>query len=176
MQDNSISIWNSVANEMISNDLHEDALYYFNKILEIDHFNHEAVENKAYILDILGRSEEAIECVSSYLKHDSSNLYIWILKGDLLDVHHNNKVGALECFNRALTIDDRNEEAWTKKAYALKEMGSYAEAAECFGKVMRLMDDSPSITGYPLKYKENDQECYREISEEYNECLELMDH
>ena len=168
-----IKIWDRLANDMISYDLHEEALYYFNRILDIDSLNHEAADKKAYMLEILGRDEEALEYIDSYLEQDSSDPYIWIHKGDLLDIHLSDHKGALDCYNWALRIDLHNEEAWTKKAYVLKEMKKYSEAAECFQTVIKLMDDSPPILGYPVGYQENFQVCYREFLGEYDNCLKL---
>jgi len=171
---NKIAVWNGLADEMLLNDLHEEALYYLNRIMGVDPLNHDAVENKAYILEILDRYEEAIECVSSYLKHNPFDAIVWIINGDLLDVNYNDYKGAVDCFNWALTIDPKNEEAWTKKAYALKEMGLYAEAAECFREVMRLMDASPTISGYTMWWQEHGRDLYCEYFEEYKDCLKLM--
>jgi len=169
---NNITAWSSMANEMISNDLHEGALYYFNKILGVDPVNHRAMYGKANMLDILGRAEEAIECVSSYLKHKPSDAYVWILKGDLLHIHHNDYEGAIDCYNQALKINQESEEAWVKKAYTLKEKGKCAEAAACFRTAMKLFNESPDL-GCPINYRECYRGYYRELSEEYNDCLKL---
>ena len=172
MTNHSIEIWHQLANDMIGNDLYEEALYYFDRILEVDPLNHRAVDGKANMLDILGRVEEALECIDSYLEVNSSDVYIWILKGDLLYVHHSDYEGALDCFNRALNIDPNNEEAWVKKAYALKEVGEYAEAAECFKTAMQLFNDTLTLE-YPIDYWESSREYYRELSEEYNNCFKI---
>ncbi|MDD5510335.1 MAG: tetratricopeptide repeat protein [Dehalococcoidales bacterium] len=174
MKDNSIAIWQSIADEMINNDLEEEALYYFNKILEIDPVNHEAVENKAYALHILGKGEEAIEYVDQYLEHNPFDVHVWILKGDLLSDHYYGEEAALECYNQALAIDAKNQEAWVKKAYALKEKGSYAEAADCFMTAIELFQEK-DISEYPIEYQECFQGYSCELCEEFNSCLELMD-
>lgn len=172
MPKHGIEIWHQLANEMIGNDVYEEALYYFDRILEVDPLSHEAVNGKAYMLDILGKVEEALEYINNYLERNSLDTYIWILKGDLLHIHHNDYEGALECFNQAITIDPKNEEAWIKKAYALKEIGKYTEAAECFKTAMQLFNET-SILEYPVEYWECFLEYYRELSEEYNNCFKI---
>lgn len=174
MNSRSIEIWDQLANEMITRDLYEEALYYFNKMLEVEPLNSYAVEHKANMLDILGRYEEALECIDNYLESNSTDANIWILKGDLLDAHLNDYEGALKCFDRALEIDPENEEAWSKKGYILKEMRRYAEAAKCFRTTMRLMVDHPPINSAPIEYWDNFKGCYTEFAEEYDNCLKLM--
>lgn len=159
-------------------DLHEEALYYFDKILAVDPVNQWAVGAKANTLDTLGKVKEALECIDSYLERNSEDVYTWILKGDLLDVHYEDEdyEEARDCYDQALSIDPENEEAWVKKAYALKEMGDYADAAMCFKKAMRLFNQTPHLGGpehYRECYREYYREYYRELSEEYNNCLKL---
>ena len=170
--ENNIEIWSRLANDMIGRDIYEEALYYFDKILEVDPVNHRAVDGKANMLDILGRVGEALECINDYLERNSSDVYIWILKGDLLDVHHNDYEEAIDCYNHALKNNQKNEEAWVKKAYALKEMGECAEAAECFRTAMQLFNETTDLR-CPIEYRECYRDYYRELSEEYNNCLKL---
>ena len=82
-------------------------------------------------------------------------------------------VKTVDCFNQALKIDSKNEEAWVKKGYNLKGMGEYAEAAECFQRALRLFEDSAPIPGYPVEYQDSDRDYSRELSEECHSCLEL---
>ncbi len=169
---NKITAWSTMANDMISNDLHEGALYYFNKILGVDPVNHRAMDGKANMLDILGRVSEALECINDYLERNSSDVYIWILKGDLLNIHHNDCEGAIDCYNQALKINQKREEAWVKKAYTMKEMSKCAEAAACFKTTIELFNESPDL-GCPIDYRKCYREYYRELSEEYNNCSKL---
>ena len=163
--DSNIEIWNRLANDMLSHDLYEEAVYYFDKILAVDSVNHRAVDGKANALDILGKVEEALECISNYLECNSSDVYIWILKGDLLDVHYRDYKGAVACYNRALKINPKNEEAWVKKAYALKEVGKYADAAACFRTALQMFNENVDLRS--LEY-------YWELSEEYYNCCDLL--
>lgn len=169
MTDHSVEIWNQIANEMISNGLHEEALYYFDRILSLEPLNSRALDNKAYILEILGRKEEALECIDRYLRYEPSDTVLWIHKGDLLD----DSESAIACFNEALKIDPKNEEAWVKKGYILREIGQYAEAARCFEKALRLFEYRPTIPGYPAEYQDSDRAYSRELLEEYRKCLAL---
>jgi tetratricopeptide (TPR) repeat protein len=164
MQDHKIEIWNQLATIMMGYDLHEEAVHYLNKILAVDPGNDGSVEVKANALEILGNIEEALECLSDYLESDSSAIYLWILKGDLLDVHYRDYRGAIDCYDQALKVDPKNEEAWAKKAYALKETGEYTAATTSFKTALQLFDENFDLKS--LEY-------YRELCEEYNDCLNL---
>jgi tetratricopeptide (TPR) repeat protein len=165
MQDHNIEIWYQLADVMMGYDLHKEAVYFFNKILAVDPGNDRAVEGKANALEILGSIEEALECLRDYLESDSSAIYLWILKGDLLYVHHKDHRRAVDCYDQALRVNPKNEEAWTKKAYALKQMGEYTAAATSFKIAMQLFDENFDLKS--LEY-------YRELCEEYNDCLDLL--
>lgn len=164
MPDHNVEIWNQLANTMMDHDLHKEAVYYFDKLLAVDAINDKAVEGKANALDMLGKVEEALDCLSGYLESNSSAIYLWILKGDLLDAHYKDLRGGIDCYNRALELNPRNEEAWVKKAYALKHMGKYADAAACFETALQLFNENFDLRN--LEY-------YQVLSEEYNVCCNL---
>ncbi len=169
--DNWFEMWIGLANDMMLQDRDEEALYYLDEILAVDPVNQWAVGAKANTLGTLGKAKEALECIDSYLERNSTDVYIRILKGDLLDVHYKDYEGARDCYDQALNIDPESEEAWVKKAYALKGMGNYSDAAMCFKKAMQLFNETPGL-GSPEYYRKY-QEYYRELSEEYNDCCNL---
>lgn len=122
--------------------------------------------------NVWGNVVEALESINRYLERRPRSTCIWILKGDLLDVHYDDYEGAIECYDHVIKIDPKSEEAWVKKGYALKEMRKYAEAAECFKTALKLFNEAIEL-GYPVEY----QDCYQgyqsELSAEYDDCLNL---
>jgi len=168
-----IEAWSRLANDMAGDDRYEEAVYYFDKILAVDPVNHRAVDGKANALDILGRVEEALECINGYLEYNSADDYMWILKGNLLHTRYKDYEGAISCLNRALEIDPKNEEAWVNRAHIMKEMNDYTEAAACFKKAMQLFNETPDLE-LPEQYRKWNREYYQEISEEYCECCQVQ--
>ena len=45
---------------------------------------------------------------------------------------------AVRCFDKAIEIDSKFAPAWSKKGYALKELGNYEEAVRCFDKAIEI--------------------------------------
>lgn len=46
---------------------------------------------------------------------------------------------ALECFDKALSLDPKNTHAWNQKGVALRSLGRYDEAIECFNKALEIV-------------------------------------
>ena len=104
---------------------------------------------------------------------DESN--IWINKGvELAEV---GKYGeALECFDKALEIDNKYIYAWFCKGLALYGLGRKEEAIECYDKALEINPKdsvfwyNKGITLYKLGKKEEAIECYDkalEIDDKY---------
>ncbi len=46
--------------------------------------------------------------------------------------------GALGCFEQAILLNQNDSELWNFKAVALRSMGRYEEAVECFNKSLEI--------------------------------------
>ena len=45
---------------------------------------------------------------------------------------------AIECYDRALSIDPNNADAWYWKGSTLRDMGKHSEAIECYDKALEI--------------------------------------
>ena len=46
---------------------------------------------------------------------------------------------ALECFDKVLSLNQKNTHAWNQKGVALRSLGRYDEAIECFNKALEIV-------------------------------------
>ena len=60
-----------------------------------------------------------------------------VKKGEAL-LQEGNFEDALEFFEQALLLDQKNPELWNHKGVALRSMGRYDEAIECFNKSLEI--------------------------------------
>jgi tetratricopeptide (TPR) repeat protein len=95
----------------------EEAISYFDKVLEIDPNNVAAWNSKGLALSSLEMYDEAIRCFDKSLSiYPSANT--WYTEGLAL-----NKLGryyeAIRCFDKALEIDPYNDGAWNSKGITL---------------------------------------------------------
>ena len=80
-----------------------EALTFYNKMLQDDPYNLDAITNKAFLLHALGRDKEAIMCFDNelYLGHDRSSFYC--NQGGLLAITGNFQQ-AIESYSEALRL------------------------------------------------------------------------
>lgn len=109
----------------------QEALVYFNEILEIDKDNLAALNNKSLALNGLSKFDEAIVGFDKILQYDCKFYFSLVGKGEslyYLDFYD----AALEYFNRALELNSNYDSAWYGKARVLYEFNQYDEALKCF--------------------------------------------
>ena len=86
---NDNEIWVDLGVCMINSRAYEEAVFYFDKVLELDPENWESVNFKADSLMCLGREEEAMECFDIALRNNPLNYYLWASKEEFMDVYFN---------------------------------------------------------------------------------------
>jgi len=139
-----------------------DAISYFDQVLEIEQNNVEALAKKGDALAELGKLEEAASYydkvirIKPYLNDTSGTYYL----SKLLEIDPNNvqvlyqkrsqlnegnillQLGkfndAISYFDQVLEIEQNNVEALAKKGDALAELGKLDEAASYYDKVIRI--------------------------------------
>lgn len=93
--------------------------------------------SKGAALIILGKYEEALECIDNALKISPHNEVALVSKGTALsrlDRHRE----ALRCYNEAIRINPRYEVAWNNKGNALARLGKHEEALKCYERAIEL--------------------------------------
>lgn len=98
------------------------ALEEFNKALDIDPANTDALNNKGCVLGELAGREMALgECYETLLEE------------------------ALACFDRALEVNPEDGETWSNKGNALLLAGNLEESIECHDRASELTPDSSAV-------------------------------
>ena len=109
---------NSITNKLLKEKKFEEALFYLDKILEIDPNHTAALLNKGSILVLMNNSEEALTYYDRLLAIDPDNIKGLTSKAAAL-ANIGENLNALELYNKALSIDKGNEKIGTDMARLL---------------------------------------------------------
>jgi len=113
-----------------------DAIFNFNKTIDIDPNNSWALFSKGRILR--GEApEEALELFNSAIALDPSNAFAWNERGNSLLIQERYEE-ALEAKDIALNIYPDKYNFWWDKGILLNKMKRYEEARECFERAYEL--------------------------------------
>jgi len=93
--------------------------------------------SKGAALVVLGRYEEALECIDTALRMNPRNEVAWVNKGNAL-VRMGRLVDALKCYNSAIKVNPGYEVGWNNKGNALARLGKYPEALQCYERALRI--------------------------------------
>jgi tetratricopeptide (TPR) repeat protein len=123
--------------EMRKQEKFEDAILYFDRVLEMDPENEIAMNNKGVALRKMGRFQEAEVCFDKVLTKNDTNASVWYNKSFVLF-----KLGrfeeALASFDRCIDLDPGNATAWNGKGKVLQKLGRIAEAEQSFATAREL--------------------------------------
>jgi len=61
-----------------------------------------------------------------------------LIKNGKIKLEEGKFEGALEFFEQALLLDQKNPELWNNKGVALRSIGRYDEAIDCFNKSLEI--------------------------------------
>ena len=109
---------NSITNKLLKEKKFEEALFYLDKILEIDPNHTAALLNKGSILVLMNNSEEALTYYDRLLAIAPDNIKGLTSKAAAL-ANIGENLNALELYNKALSIDKDNEKIGTDMARLL---------------------------------------------------------
>ncbi|MEG4420008.1 tetratricopeptide repeat protein [Microcoleus sp. LAD1_D5] len=119
----------------------ESALDCYDKVIEIKPDFHEAWINRSFVLDRLGRYQEATINYYTAIALQSGNkkvlLYYWHERGyELANLGRYSE--AIAAFEKALEIDPKFHIAWNNLGNALKELGRDREAIAAYNKALEI--------------------------------------
>jgi len=97
----------------------------------------EAWTSKGAALVLLGRYDEAIECLDQALQINPDSELAWLNRGNALARKGLTK-DALSAYNRAIQANSRYEVAWNNKGNTLARLGNYNEALRCYDRALEL--------------------------------------
>jgi len=120
---------------------YEDALAAFNKAVEADKNNADALTYRAETYWFLKMYAEALQDVEKALKLKPESTYAFRVRGYIY--YSQEKFdAALADFEKALTIDPKNNAATLGKAKTLTALGKYQEALDLITKEKSVMSDA----------------------------------
>src|SRR6185312_7267335 len=115
----------------------EEALGYYDHLLESHPRLSPVWSNKAGVLQKLGRHMEALECCGRALELDPRFAVEWINSGFSMQTL-GKKEDALEHYERAIAINPHLEQAWHNKGNLLYASGHRREALDCFDHALEI--------------------------------------
>ena len=117
-----------------------EAIMSYDKILEIDPKNINALYGKVHCNFALAHWKEIERCVDAVYQLEPNNAYYLLNKArTLLDAK--NLDGALEYFDKVSAIRPGDSDIWNCKGILLLELSKVDEALECFKKAISLLPD-----------------------------------
>lgn len=96
--------------------------------------------SKGAALTILGKYEEAIDCIDNALKLSPNNEVALVNKGMALSRLGRHRE-ALKCYNEAIRVNPSYEVAWNNKGNALTRLNRYDEAIKCYDRAIHLDEE-----------------------------------
>jgi tetratricopeptide (TPR) repeat protein len=132
--------WNDKGAALAKSGRNQEAIQYFDKALELDPKNVEALVNKGTALYALGRYEAALQCCYRTLSRDPKNAAAQELKRVALE-----KTGKT---GRSTTQPDVNY--WKDKGKQALDAGDARSAITCFNKALEINPQDMEATGYKM--------------------------
>ena len=130
-------IWKTKGDEILLQDRYNESISVYDKAIEINKQNIDALNNKGIALSALGKYNEAITCYDEAIKLDPQSASPWYNKGKTLS--EQGKYGdAITCYDEALKIDEQFAEAWHNKGIALRALGKYDDAIKAYDKAIKI--------------------------------------
>jgi serine/threonine protein kinase len=105
----------------------EEALRCYEKVLDLDPRNSDALNNMGVCYRKMGRLQDALECFERAVKTNTYDTAAWGNKGNCLYAM-GRYAEALVSLNRAIDLDPLNESAWLNRALVEERLGLKAEA------------------------------------------------
>src|SRR3989338_1059102 len=129
---------NQKGNDLLDLERYDEAISYYDQVLEIDPDDVVALTNKGLALRNLERYEEAISYYDRVLEIDPNDALVLNNKGVALNDLERYRE-AIPYLDRALTIEQEDVDALDEKGYALASLGSHKEALEYYDKVLAIV-------------------------------------
>ncbi|MCX7924015.1 MAG: tetratricopeptide repeat protein [Clostridia bacterium] len=120
---------------------YEEAIKYYDKVLELDSEDSRAYHGKGNALTWLDRYEDAIECYDKALELDDTYVEVYKVKGDAL-TWLNRYMEALGEYDNAIALNENYDEAYVAKGDVFNTLEMYEEAVECFDSALEINPDN----------------------------------
>jgi CHAT domain-containing protein/tetratricopeptide (TPR) repeat protein len=132
--------WLDQGCQQLERDNFEDALFCFEKVIELEPDNHKAWLIRGIALGDLGRFEEAINSYDKALEFKPDLHEAWynrgIALGDLGRLEE-----AINSYDKALEFKPDLHEAWYNRGFALDDLGRLEEAINSYDNALKFQPD-----------------------------------
>jgi tetratricopeptide (TPR) repeat protein len=115
----------------------DEAIGYYDKVLESEPENADAWNNKGVCLRKLGKLDEALACFTSATALSKENASAWGNRGNCLYALGRNEE-AITDLAKAISRDAKNEVVWLNKGMAEERLGRKADAARSYASFLSL--------------------------------------
>jgi len=122
----------------------EEALSYFDKVLENDPKNLDALHAKAVTLGMIERYDESLSYLEKILEQEPDRVEALSLKGQL-HIKLEQYDEALSYFDKVLDIQPDNIPALNAKGVILAKIGKFDEAISYFEQVLSIQSDNHQV-------------------------------
>ena len=125
----------------------------YEKVLQQEPYQIEALLKKGHILGKLARFEQAIICYDLVISQESGNLLAFLNKG--LAHHYLAQYdNALSCYEQVLSVKPQNTTALYNKASSLIKSGNVPEGLEILSQVIKLDFSFKAKAKFDLDFEE----------------------
>ncbi|GFE68601.1 tetratricopeptide repeat protein [Chroococcus sp. FPU101] len=150
--ENKAALWFEVGRIYAAEQNWEEAIQSYDKAIELQPDNYNALNLRGIALRELGRLEEAIVSFDQAIEIQSNDSVAWNNKGIVL-----HKLGrfdeSIQSYKHALALKADDHNSWFFLGYALLDLGQFAEAAKSFDTALTLKPDNHDswfFLGYSL--------------------------
>jgi len=133
--------------ESYKNNNVDEAISYFEKVLEIDPNHVDALSNRGGLLSTIGKNDEALSDLNKALEIEPNHVRALINKGLLL-AFLNQTDGAIFSLDKALEIEPDNIKALRNRAIYFVSQENYKDAVTDFFKILEIEPDNQIIPRY----------------------------
>ncbi|URZ03940.1 tetratricopeptide repeat protein [Clostridium felsineum] len=147
----------------------EEALKYFNKAIEEDENFKEAYLNKADLCLAMNKINEAMNCYNKLILKYPNEKTAYFGKGNILFFYKDNIKGAIELYNKAIYLGEKNEGVYCNLGLCMEALGELEEAIKWFDRAIiansqntRIMNKRAALL---VKLRRFDEaiECYDKV-------------
>ncbi|MBP1909186.1 tetratricopeptide repeat protein [Methanolobus bombayensis] len=135
----------------------DEAISFYDKALELDYRNPDALFAKGSALYKLGKYQDALKYLNYTTGNDRNHAEAWYLKGlvvEKMDI----PFSAIKCYKETVRIEKDHIDAWNCMADVLFRVKRYKEAIKCYNTVLK-------CTTKDVKCHINKGRCFANIGE-----------
>ncbi|HHV23746.1 MAG: tetratricopeptide repeat protein [Methanosarcina sp.] len=116
----------------------------YQKAIELNPDDDVTWHNIGYVLDDLGRKEEALKAYQKTIELKPDNNVTWNNIGKVLD-DLGRKEEALKAYQKAIELKPNDQRAWFNTGNVFDDLGKYEDAIKCYKKLRELDPEAKNV-------------------------------